>query len=870
MERARAVLTAVDAQLNSSVTTLQALAGSRNLENDDLRSFYDVATRVLKTQSDWLTINLASPDGQQVANTKRPFGEKLPMIVEQSSFHKALRTGKPVIGQLAQGPIIQEKAFVIRVPVIRDGVVKYVLSAVVNPESIGALLVAQRLPHDWIGGVLDGNRRIVSRTVDPERSFGRLASESLRVALDSGSEGWFEGKTIENRNVYTAYNRSEFSGWTFAIGIPDSVVEASYQSSLRYLASLGIMFLAFGVALAWVLSMRTARSIESLAVVASDLGSGRKVTSLVPERIAEVEQVKESLLNAGQLIHERSEALRQMTDRLATELADVQELQKISAKLIEDGSLDLLYREILDAAAAVMHSEMASMQMLHRDRNELELLAHKGLHPESAALWRSVAVDSSSIYAEALRTGHRMIAEDIETHDFMPTMADLEAYRKSDIRAVQSTPLRSRTGRILGVISNHWREIHQPSERDLRLLDIVARQAADLIERKQAEESLRESDRRKDEFLAILGHELRNPLGVISTVLQLMRKRGSLDAQSEELRESGERQVKQMSHLLDDLLDMSRIARGQIRLKKEPCDLVAIVHDVIEDHRRLLEENGLHVVVELPNRPLWIEGDRSRLAQVVGNALYNANKFTDRGGTVTLRLARAAHTKDVILSIRDTGIGMEPDILARAFEPFSQAERSVERSRGGLGLGLTLIKGLVELHEGKVAIASNGAGHGVELTIRLPLSEAPAQTTKVNKPPTPVPRFHRILIIEDNPIAAKSTQMLLTADGHTVEVVHTGPGGIEAAKQFHPEVVLCDIGLPGMDGYEVAREIRQEPGLKDAYLIAVTGYGQEEDQRKAREAGFNSHLTKPVDFEELEKILGNLSTESIQASSDIA
>ena len=388
----------------------------------------------------------------------------------------------------------------------------------------------------------------------------------------------------------------------------------------------------------------------------------------------------------------------------------------------------------------------------------------------------------------------------------------------------------------------------------------------DITERKQSEKSLREADRRKDEFLAILSHELRNPLGVISNIAQVMRKKKAwVDSGLEELEEAMTRQVGQMARLLDDLLDVSRVARGQIRLKKEPCDLTEIVGKAAEDHRSLLEENGLLLLIELPDTPLWVIGDPTRLAQIVGNTLHNANKFTDSGGRVTVRLQKMQSREEALLTVRDTGIGMEPVMLAHAFEPFSQAEHSIDRSRGGLGLGLALVKGLVELQGGKVAIKSDGPGLGVELAIRFPLTEAPAQAAKPVEPMYDGARACRILIIEDNQVAAKSTKMFLAASGHTVEVAHDGQTGIETARRFRPEVVLCDIGLPVMDGYAVCQALRKEPGLNDAFLIAITGYGQEEDERRTRDVGFDAHLTKPVDLDDVERLLGRFTAQESKA-----
>jgi PAS domain S-box-containing protein len=380
----------------------------------------------------------------------------------------------------------------------------------------------------------------------------------------------------------------------------------------------------------------------------------------------------------------------------------------------------------------------------------------------------------------------------------------------------------------------------------------------DIDERKRAEEALRESDRRKDEFLAMLGHELRNPLGVINTSVQLLMRKGPPEPTLIELRQMIARQVEHMSRMIEDLLDVSRITRGQIRLKKEPCDFTDIARHAVNDHKGNFDENGLHLVAYLPDAPLRVLGDRTRLAQVVGNLLYNANKFTDQGGTVTLRL-REAPGPSALLSVKDTGIGIEPEILRHIFDPFIQSDHSIDRSRGGLGLGLALVKGLVELHGGEVYAESDGLGKGSEFTIGLPLDQqfvlprAKSASTEKDSAPR-----CRILIIEDNLMAARSMQMYLDTSGHDVEVAHTGPDGIETARRFRPEIVLCDIGLPGFDGYAVARRLRQEKELNGIYLVAISGYGRDGDQQRARDAGFNLHLSKPVDLEKVDAILADL------------
>jgi CheY-like chemotaxis protein len=324
-----------------------------------------------------------------------------------------------------------------------------------------------------------------------------------------------------------------------------------------------------------------------------------------------------------------------------------------------------------------------------------------------------------------------------------------------------------------------------------------------------------------------------------------------------------DRQATHMARLIDDLLDVSRIAHGKVLLRKEVLDLVKVVRATAEDYRSGLEAAGLTLDLQLPDQPLWVRGDPTRLAQIVGNLLHNASKFTDPGGCVTVRVTRAESDDTAVIAVRDTGIGMDQKTLAEVFETFRQAENSQARSRGGLGLGLALVRGLVELHDGSVHAASDGPGRGSEITIRLPMERAPEPPKPVSLAPALAERAYRILVIEDNRDAAESMKILLGLVGHRVETASTGAAGVDVARAFHPQVVLCDIGLPGgMDGYAVARALRQEPALASAHLIALTGYAQEEDQRCAREAGFDRHLVKPVDFADLQAVLASLPVQS--------
>lgn len=389
-------------------------------------------------------------------------------------------------------------------------------------------------------------------------------------------------------------------------------------------------------------------------------------------------------------------------------------------------------------------------------------------------------------------------------------------------------------------------------------LELVATINA-LLRVRRAEQALRDADRRKDDFLAMLAHELRNPLAPIRTAVEVLKMRDASDPPIRRVREIVDRQVTHMTRLIDDLLDVSRIARSKVSLKREPCDLAVIVRETSEDYRGTLEASHLTLYLSVPAEPVWVLGDLTRLAQVVGNVLHNARKFTDAGGQIRVGLTTEAGF--AMVTVHDTGIGMDAETLRHVFEPFAQADRSLDRSRGGLGLGLALVKGLTELHGGSVGVASDGLGQGCVFTIRVPLDTgtvAPGSQSQSLDIPLP---GCRILVVEDNSDAAATLELLLDMMGHEVRVARTGTEAMGLVPAFRPDLVLCDIGLPGgMDGFAFARTVRANPDAAEVYLVALTGYGQPEDRARAIEAGFNVHLTKPVDGAALDRVLAAVAT----------
>jgi PAS domain S-box-containing protein len=382
--------------------------------------------------------------------------------------------------------------------------------------------------------------------------------------------------------------------------------------------------------------------------------------------------------------------------------------------------------------------------------------------------------------------------------------------------------------------------------------------AIDVTERRRAEQALaevnarlREADTRKNQFLAVLSHELRNPLAPIRNSLFVLEHSAPGSEQGARAREVIERQTLQLTRLVDDLLEVTRITQGKVRLQREAIDLAGFARRCAEDHQSLFDDAGIALEVNVPAQPVLVSADPARLSQIIGNLLWNATKFTPRGGRTWLNVESAGDWS--VIRVRDTGEGMSDELLGRLFEPFVQAEGTLDRTRGGLGLGLAVLKGLAELHGGTVTARSEGQGKGAEFEVRLPAGKpvtsagAPAPVKKAERPKS-------VLVIEDNPDVAQSLRLVLEIQGHSVVVARTGREGIDRARTLRPEVVLCDLGLPGIDGFAVGRTLRRDPVLSGTKLIAVSGYAQPEDVERARGAGFERLLAKPVDPDDLARI----------------
>jgi PAS domain S-box-containing protein len=405
---------------------------------------------------------------------------------------------------------------------------------------------------------------------------------------------------------------------------------------------------------------------------------------------------------------------------------------------------------------------------------------------------------------------------------------------------------------------------HVPTINRLALFDSTDRRRYEqelLQARKRAEDAasaLATADAQKNEFIAMLAHELRNPLAPVRNALDLMRRSGNDRTVVARATDVLHRQVAQLVRLVEDLLDVSRVGQDKLSVRRLPIDLASVVHHALEASTPLLDKAGLSYTVGLPDVPIYIAADAARLAQVIGNILNNASKFTPQGGSVTLSLSREGD--DAIIRIRDTGIGIDAADLPRVFDMFVQADAPLE-SKSGLGIGLTLAKSLVERHDGRLTIESEGRGRGVEVIVRLPALGTPlasvSRTSEALAAPDPQPERRRVLVVDDNHDAADMMAMLLDLVGHEVRTAGDGLMAVAAVAEFQPHIVLLDIGLPVLSGYEAAERIRRGPGLQPV-LVALTGWGQADDRRRAMEAGFDHHLIKPVDHDFLMRLVASV------------
>jgi PAS domain S-box-containing protein len=573
-------------------------------------------------------------------------------------------------------------------------------------------------------------------------------------------------------------------------------------------------------------------------------------------------------LRLGRMLEEiRADAVDSFKKREAATWRDLQQADDLPLALLVIGVLLALL-----TSAAVARSVLRQEQRRRRAMEQLTESEVRFGRAQEMAHVGSWELDLSSNRLTWSDEVYRIFG--VEPREFGATYeAFLEAVHPADRAAVDAAYSSSVSGgdpydieyRVVQKRTGAIRVVHARCEhgRDAsgRIVTSLG-MVHDITERKRAEQELRtanlrlaQSNRRKNEFLAVLSHELRNPLAPIANSLYILDRASPGCEQANRAKQVIGRQVSHLSNLVNDLLEVTRISRNKVELHKEPIELFEVVSRSVEDNRSLFESAGVHLELEPRAAPIVTLADRTRVEQIIGNLLQNAAKFTCRGGHT--RVSVSAEGADAaVVRVVDDGIGLERETLGRLFEPFMQVDRSLDRCKGGLGLGLALVKGLVKLHGGSISVHSDGLDKGTAFCVRLPLHAGDVRQSSVPPPADLAPaRRRRLLVIEDNIDAADTLREALELGNHEVMVAHSGPEGLAKAREFRPEVVLCDIGLPGMDGYEVARVLRNEEQFKDTLLVALSGYVLAEDRRRSAEAGFDRHLAKPPDLEQIEQVL---------------
>ncbi|MDQ2730126.1 MAG: CHASE3 domain-containing protein [Armatimonadota bacterium] len=527
-------------------------------------------------------------------------------------------------------------------------------------------------------------------------------------------------------------------------------------------------------------------------------------------------------------------------------------LTEATSTLVTSLHPDRLLPEILALAEGLVAADAYAIWRVQPGRNQWERPAAEGLSDS----FLSVVTEAGGASSMPDRP---LVIEDIRTEPLLRSRtAHLEA---EGVRSMLVMPLH-RQEAVVGTLVFYYRCPHHFDDTELKVARALANIASSAIstvslyhELQQRADALLEEDRLKDQFLAMLAHELRNPLGAITNAYEVL---GTTHLNSDSYQRAHKvvgRQSRHMARLVDQLLDVSRISHGKIELRRESLDMAQLVRATCEDHDQILDAAGVSLRLNLPAEPLWIDGDGTRLRQAVGNLLQNAAKFTPRGGIVTISVEKHRDGSTATVSVQDTGVGIPAELLPRLFEPFMQADHTLDRTKGGLGLGLALVKAIMELHHGTVSAQSAGPRQGSTFVLQLPLHAGPVLEAPVFTPAAGASRCSRVLIIEDNVDAAETLRDVLDLLGHDVEVALSGPEGLEKAQRLLPDVILCDLGLPDMDGFEVARTLRTDPQTASLRLIATSGYGQEEDKRRSREAGFDRHLTKPLDLIQLQEAI---------------
>ena len=807
-DTARALTVAIDGEVKASLEVLQALASSPLLDGEDLESFHRICARAMENRRGAYII-LFDTSGVQLVNSSRAFGSPLPNPLQKAQpagadsrypdvpvggdapVRKVLETGRQFVSDLFISLLTGEPRIGLDVPVLRGGQLRYVLEMSLDAAEFARFLAAQRPSADPVLEIVDRRGIAIARTDNASSRVGTPLAQDFARQTDGLAQGSKVDRNAEGQSVYYVFARSRLTGWTTSLSVQEATAFAPLTKALTILGLGAAIAILVAVGAAVLVGRRISGPIAALSGAAQAMAHGEANAGSV-SNVAELQQLQRALVTAGSAVRRASEEReRAVVNHVLEGIITIDEGGKIVS---------------FNPAAGRLFGYEPS-EVLARNITLMMPEHHRREHQEGLSSYLQTGI------AKVIGVGR-----------------EVEGQRKDgSVFPMEIAVSEVRVG-------------------DKRWFTGIVR---DITERKQAEMALKDASRAKDEFLAVLSHELRNPLAALTTASHLL---GVVDANSREAADARgvvDRQTKHMTRLVSDLLDISRISLGKLALQWESVDLGEAVSNLASVWRASGRFERHHVVVSV--QPAWVRGDRARIEQIAANLLDNALKFTPGGKTISIQVR--SENGEAVLEVRDDGAGIAAKDRDRLFDLFTQGKIS-GRSSEGLGIGLALVRRLSDLHGGSASVASDGTGRGSLFQVRLPREPQPGKIGEPSAVRAATPRS--ILIVEDNEDARRTLHALLTMEGHDVRTAPDGSTGVALASAALPVLAFIDINLPDIDGYEVARQLRRMQTVRRMGLVAITGFGQQEDQRRAYEAGFDAHLVKPVSIARLQQVILDL------------
>jgi PAS domain S-box-containing protein len=841
IERARAISVAVDQEVRSTISALQVLASPDTLNPPQLATFYSLARNVVTIVPGWHAVLLVDPPSRVLLNTDRPL-EQPAELLSDDWVTAARTTGRPSVSRANRDPLTGLYVVSIGIPVVRDGQVKYVLGARVRTTAFSQVLQQQKTPADGVVALMDSSLTIIARSRAEEKYVGGRPTDQFAESIRSAREGAVRSRMLEGTASYSAHSTSPLTGWTIGLGVPASSVDRPLLRSFGLLVSVMATLLVSGLVLAFLVHRRIVRAQTAAVASARALARGEPVRAR-RSTVAEFNDLTDGLQDAAAILERRLQERDEAEAKRARAAEDLERalLSEQAARAAgerNEARLSVTLRSIGDAVIATDSAGLVTMV----NRVAQSLTGWK----ESEAVGQHIDAVFETVDEYTRRPKPSPVAR-VMTGESAPvsSQAVLMARDGRDIPIGDSAaPILGPDGALLGIVVV-FRDM--TAERD------AERQRAAALEREQAARRAAESlSRAKDEFVATVSHELRTPLNAIFGWVAML-KMGSLDAEGQrKALDVIDRNTRVQAQLIEDLLDMARVIRGTVRLDMRPTDLAIAVESALDSVKPAADARRVAISAHVPRGIAIVSGDPSRLQQVVWNMLSNAIKFSQVGDEVGVRL----HTvgDDAVLEVSDTGIGIDPAFLPHVFDRFRQETSDVTREHAGLGLGLSLVRHLVELHGGTVAAKSGGKAQGALFTVRLPLIGARAgrdMGLEAAEPAT-LPEVRPdalsgllVLVVDDDADARELIATVLGQAGGRIEAAASVREAFAVLESVTPDIIVTDIAMPQATGFDLVKRLRADPRWSAVPVVAVTAYARAEDRAEALALGFHAHIGKP-------------------------